>query len=161
MEDRAAELIRILDLHAHVEGGFYREVFRSAETVQPTDDRDRRSALTSIYFLLTAGKHSSWHVVLSDEIWHYYEGAPLELLTIAPESLTLKRQVLGPIHETQEQVHPVKAGDWQAARTLGAYTLVGASVGPGYEYDDFSLMRDDPVISSRLKDAHPETIDLL
>ena len=161
MDDRATELIRMLDLHPHVEGGHYREVFRSTDMVLPADERSSRSALTSIYFLLTAGNASRWHLVRSDELWHYYEGDPLTLLTIDPESFALRRHVLGPIGAAQEPVLAVRAGEWQAALTQGAYTLVGATVGPGFEYPDFALMREDAIAADRVRQMHPEAANLL
>ena len=87
MNQRATELIRSLDLAEHPEGGYFREVFRSSREVLATDDQGKRNALTTIYFLLVAGNHSDWHVVASDEVWHYYEGAPLELFIVEPERL--------------------------------------------------------------------------
>nr|WP_309717848.1 cupin domain-containing protein [Armatimonas sp.] len=68
MHPRAQALIETLQLAPHPEGGYYREVFRSAETVTPSDGRPIRSALTTIYFLLPAGAYSRWHKVLSDEV---------------------------------------------------------------------------------------------
>ncbi len=143
MDDRATHLIQTLDLLEHPEGGYYREVFRSPLTVHPADARAGRSSLTSIYFLLVAGIHSSWHAVRSDEAWHHYEGDPLELSVLEPESFALTRVHLGPLVDAQQPVHIVPAGHWQAARTLGAFTLVGCSVGPGFEFSDFGMMRDD------------------
>lgn len=161
MDDRATHLIRTLDLLEHPEGGYYREIFRSPMTVHPADGRDSRSSLTSIYFLLIAGIHSSWHTVSSDEAWHYYEGDPLELSVIDRESFALTRVHLGPLDEAQQPVRIVPAGDWQAARTLGAFTLVGCSVGPGFEVSDFGLMRDDKPAGGRLRDSHPNETNLL
>ena len=161
MGDRAAHLIETLDLFAHPEGGYYREVFRSAATVHPTDGREGRSSLTSIYFLLTEEDHSSWHVVSSDEVWHHYEGDPLELLTIDPDTFELNRVVLGPIEAGAVPVQVVPAGQWQAAQSLGGYTLVGCSVGPGFDFTDFTLMRDDTTTAGRLHDTHPEAIKLM
>lgn len=161
MDDRADHLIRALDLSAHPEGGYYREVFRSPMTVHPADGRDSRSSLTSIYFLLIAGDHSSWHVVQSDEAWHHYEGDPLELSIIDPNSFKITRLVLGPIGEGQQPVQVVPAGHWQAARTLGAYTLAGCSVAPGFEFSDFALMRNDEKAHSRLRGTHSDKTSLL
>ena len=161
MADRAARLIQTLDLHDHPEGGYYREVFRSAAMVNPTDGREGRSSLTSIYFLLMEGSHSSWHVVRSDEAWHHYEGDPLELLTIDPDSFELTQVVLGPIEEGAQPVRVVAAGLWQAARPLGTYTLAGCSVGPGFDFADFTLMRDEDTAAARLHDTHPDTTTLL
>jgi predicted cupin superfamily sugar epimerase len=79
MNPRALELINLLDLEPYPEGGYFREVFRSSSLVQLPHDQEERRALTTIYFLLVAGEHDSWHRVSSDEVWHYYEGAALEL----------------------------------------------------------------------------------
>ena len=76
MPNRADQLIELLGLQPHPEGGHYSEVFRSALAVEPPDGRGRRPAVTTIYFLLRAGEHSALHRVLSDEIWHFYEGEP-------------------------------------------------------------------------------------
>src|SRR5690349_13940265 len=78
---RAQELIDTLKLAPHPEGGWYREMFRSAAQVAPADGRPARQALTTIYFLLEAHQHSRWHRVLSDEVWVHLEGAPLLLWT--------------------------------------------------------------------------------
>lgn len=140
---RADELIRALDLGPHPEGGWYAEVFRSGETVTPADGRGVRSALTTIYFLLTAGQVSRLHRVLSDEVWHFYEGDPLELV-VAPGDLSRRARVtLGPVAAGVAPVHTVAAGDWQGARPLGSYTLVGCTVGPGFDFADFEMLEAD------------------
>ena len=69
-------LIDRLNLWPHPEGGMHRHIYRSANVVQPADDRNARRSLTTIYFLLAAGQHSRWHRVRSDEVWHFYEGDP-------------------------------------------------------------------------------------
>ncbi len=160
MDDRAAHLIEALDLRPHPEGGHYREVYRSLDRVT-AGSRGERPAVTTIYFLLTAGEYSSWHVVLSDEIWHYYEGDPLELSILDPSTLEVTRVTLGPFDNGREPVHVVPAGQWQAARPAGGYTLVGCSVGPGFEFADFRLMRDEPATERRLRQAHPDLVSML
>ncbi len=140
---RAAELIRTLELEPHPEGGHYRERFRSPEQVRASGGR-HRSALTTIYFLLRVGELSRWHVVSSDEAWHFYEGDPLELITFDPDGTALTRTVLAPPGGTGEPVHVVPAGHWQAARTLGAYSLTGCTVGPGFDFEDFAFVSDIP-----------------
>lgn len=145
MNDRIASLIAKLELLPHPEGGYYREVYRSVRQVKPKDERSERSALTTIYFLLTAGQHSRWHRVLSDEIWHFYEGEPLELFWFDIDKDESMYRLLGQFNAGGKQ-HPVQvvpAGCWQAARSTGAYTLVGCTVGPGFDFDDFSLLEDD------------------
>ncbi len=142
MMDRASVLIEQLGLEPHPEGGYFREVFRSAATVQPDDDRSERSALTTIYFLLLKGQVSAWHRVRSDEVWHFCEGDPLELTWIDVEAKDVGTFRLGPVAEDQAPVAVIPAGWWQSARTLGAYTLVGCTVGPGFEYEDWELAGD-------------------
>src|ERR1051325_5166876 len=99
--DRVAELIDRFELVPHPEGGYYREIWRGSLAVEPVDGRGSRVALTSIYFLLPAGAISRWHRVRSDEIWHYYEGAPLELLLVPPNEFKLERLRLGPLGSDQ------------------------------------------------------------
>src|SRR5215510_13188986 len=82
MHKRARDLINELGLQPHPEGGYFREIFRSGQKVQPLDERSERSALTTIYFLLIKGQYGRWHRVASDETWHFYEGDPLELYWI-------------------------------------------------------------------------------
>ena len=86
-----------LALSPHPEGGFFRELHRSADRVRPLGRDVERDALTTIYFLLPAGAHSRWHRVESDEVWHHYEGAPLELLWVDEALDTLRVERLGPV----------------------------------------------------------------
>jgi uncharacterized protein len=144
MHPRARELIEELKLEPHPEGGFYRELFRSEGRVWPADLRPVRSALTTIYFMLPAGTHSRWHRVASDEVWHLYEGGPLELLLLSPDVTSSERHVLQRASAHSGPVRTARAGWWQAARPLGAYAPVGCTVGPGFDYDDFSFLRDLP-----------------
>src|SRR5215204_7507828 len=97
-----AALIARLELIPHPEGGYYRELYRSADKVDPADGRGTRPALTSIYFLLPAGAVSRWHRVLSDEVWHFYEGAPLELWMAAPDGDAIRQVRLGPLAPGQQ-----------------------------------------------------------
>jgi predicted cupin superfamily sugar epimerase len=140
MHPRAQELIAALNLQPHPEGGWYAEVFRSEGIVTRHDDNVDRSALTTIYFLLAEGTYSRWHRVLSDEAWHFYEGDPLELITLTPGADRPQVRILGPVADGQEPVHVVLAREWQAARPRGAYTLVGCTVGPGFDFADFELI---------------------
>ena len=114
MHARAADLIEMLGLSPHPEGGWYREVYRSHDAV--TRDGIRRRALTSIYYLLEAGQVSRWHVVALDEVWHFYEGDPLALITWRPGAelaeVTALTPDLGGAGEDHEEL--------AAARTLAA-----------------------------------------
>lgn len=138
-ETRAQQLIRTLQLQPHPEGGWYREVFRSERTVQPADSRPPRRGLTTIDFLLQAGQFSAWHRVQSDEVWHLLEGDSLTLWMMPPDLGRLERVVLSP-STTLRQVVP--ADWWQAAEPGGDFAYVGATVGPGFDFADFSFGRD-------------------
>lgn len=126
---RAQQLIDSLGLEPHPEGGWYRQVFKSPERVTRHHDGADRTALTTIYFLLVEGTSSAWHRVESDEVWHFYEGDPLELLTRTSTTIL----------DADRRVHVIPAREWQSARPLGAYTLVGCTVGPGFEFEDFAM----------------------
>ncbi len=143
-KSRALELVRLLDLQPHPEGGFYRRLYRSGIRVLRREDGVERRALTTIYYLLPEGACSRWHRVLADEVWHHYEGAPLELLSFAADGSQGSIQRLGALTDDASPVHVVPAGWWQAARTLGAYSLVGCTVGPGFEFEDFTLLASLP-----------------
>jgi uncharacterized protein len=156
MDARAAQLIERLGLTPHPEGGHFGEIYRSSSRVQPADSRPARAALTTIYFLLVAGQVSRWHRVASDEVWHFYEGDPLELLSADKGVGTITRRVLGPVNDTVRPVHVVGAGEWQAARTTGAYTLVGCTVGPGFDFEDFRMLNQQPDEADTMKRRHPD-----
>ena len=151
----ATGLVRTLDLQPHPEGGFFREVYRSASGVTPGDGRPVRAALTTIYFLLVAGEVSRWHRVRSDEVWHFYEGAPLRLMTLGPDLTDPRVHTIGPVAETGERVSAVPAEWWQAAETTGAYSLVGCTVGPGFDFADFALAADVPGAADAIRALGP------
>jgi len=140
MHPRASELIQLLKLEPHPEGGHFVQTFRSSLSVTPGDLRGSRRALTLIYFLLVKGSVSRWHRVASDEAWHWYEGDSLELFAAPADTGIVQVSVLGPLSGGAAPQLVIPAGHWQAARTTGAYTLVGCSVGPGFEYSDFTLL---------------------
>lgn len=152
MHPRAAELIRTLNLQPHPEGGFYREIFRSTELVSARQPPVTRSAVTTIYFLLTAGAFSRWHRVSSDEIWNWYEGEPLELLLCPPDFSGVQSVELGRVETQRRQLHSVPAHWWQSARPLGDYALAGCTVAPGFEFADFSFLADDQSAARRLNE---------
>jgi predicted cupin superfamily sugar epimerase len=161
MTDRPRSLIARLGLRPHPEGGYYGEVFRSSATVHPTDGRGFRPALTTIYFLLPAGAISRWHRVQSDEVWHFYEGAPLDLWMAPPELGVVRRNRLGPLGHEQQPVGTVPGGWWQAARSTGGYTLVGCTVGPGFDFRDFTLAADQPSAAAALRAGSLAPAELL
>lgn len=148
---RARALIRTLGLLPHPEGGFYSEVHRSEDQVRT--DRGKRSALTTIYFLLPKGAVSRFHRVESDEVWHHYEGAPLRLLRMDPDFGGKADLTLGPLKGKTAPVAVIPRGHWQAAESRGDFTLVGCSVGPGFDFADFHLI--DAGEGAALKRRHP------
>jgi predicted cupin superfamily sugar epimerase len=130
----ADDIVRLLDLSPHPEGGHFRETYR--------DDGRPRGASTAIYYLLKAGELSHWHRVDAAEVWHWYAGDPLEL-SIA-QAGTSKAHTLGPdltAGERPQIVVPKHA--WQSARTLGRYTLVGCTVAPAFTFEGFEMAPPD------------------
>ena len=162
MHPRAASLIATLELQPHPEGGFYREIFRSATNVTPADERGPRAALTTIYFLLPKGAVSRWHRVTSDEVWHLYEGGPIELFELDASGQDLVRHRLGPIGTGADApVHTIAAGAWQAARPLADYALMGCTVGPGFDFADFRLLADEAEQAAEVRARWPEVTELI
>jgi predicted cupin superfamily sugar epimerase len=139
----AAEVTRLLGLKPHPEGGHFRETFRDARTIE-----NGRAASTAIYFLLAKGERSHWHRVDAAEVWHHYAGAPL-VLEMAAEQGQIRRMKLGPdIAMGERPQGVVPAGHWQAAESLGDWTLVGCTVAPGFEFGGFELAPPDWAPSS-------------
>ena len=130
----ADQLIRLLGLAPHPEGGHYREVFRDRPAT------GGRGSATSIYYLLQQGERSHWHRV-SDavEIWNFHAGAAL-LLSLSCDGKTVETHRLGAAIDSGEvpQV-TVPAGCWQAAESLGLWTLVGCAVAPAFSFEGFDL----------------------
>jgi len=162
---RARQLIEQLQLQPHPEGGWYREVFRSAGQVTPRDGRPARSALTSIYFLLEAEQHSRWHRVQSDEVWVHLEGMPVDLWTWDATDGRLHGTVLGPVSPTTLPQHVVTAGFWQAARPQGSstagFSLVACMVGPGFDFADFQMLAPGGSEARRIAAEHPHLAFLI
>jgi uncharacterized protein len=129
----AEDVIRLLDLKPHPEGGHYRETFRDSQTTG-----GGRSASTAIYFLLRRGERSHWHRVDAAEAWHWHAGSPLELRISADAGIQVVR--LGADLALGERPQAVvSARAWQAAESLGDWTLVGCTVAPGFQFDGFEL----------------------
>ncbi len=183
---RAQALIDGLALSPHPEGGWYREIFRGAGQVRPVNavedsidvTRPVRHTLTSIDFLLLTGQCSAWHRVAADEAWHLLEGGPLRLWLVAPDLGEVVHVDLAPVDGLGRRPrHVVPAMWWQAAEPLIAATqlaatgaegadesgfaYVGATVGPGFDFADFTFGRDDPALQRALQALRPDALRLL
>ncbi|MGR3504150.1 cupin domain-containing protein [Pseudaestuariivita sp.] len=131
----ADEIIAKLGLSPHPEGGWYRQTWEGTETP--------RASGTAIYFLLKEGEASHWHKVDAVEIWHHYAGAPLILSLSATDDSPYTEHLLTPdLSQGRPQVI-VPTGHWQAARTTGAWSLVGCTVSPGFQFSGFTLADPD------------------
>lgn len=159
--ERARVLIDGLALAPHPEGGFFREIHRSTETVLSPRTNMPRHCLTDIYFLLLAGQVSRFHRVLHDELWHFYEGAPLLLFEFDGASTELRLTRLDPAGSPPNYSACVAGGTWQAAISTGAYSLVGCTVAPGFDFADFAFLADHPEDGASLRAAHPDRAHLL
>jgi len=131
----ADDVVRTLGLQPHPEGGWFRETFRDAVGAHG------RAASTAIYYMLAAGQISRWHRVTdAAEAWHFHAGAPLGLRIAPFGGGAVQALVLGSdIVAGQRPQAIVPAGDWQSARSLGDWTLVGCTVAPGFEFDKFEM----------------------
>ncbi len=129
----AREVIARLDLKPHPEGGWYRETFRDTREIEG------RSVSTAIYYLLDVGEVSDWHRVDAAEAWHWHAGAPM-VITISPNGHDAAAYHLGPALDLGQLPQlVVPAGHWQTATSLGAWTLVGCTVAPGFDFAGFEM----------------------
>jgi predicted cupin superfamily sugar epimerase len=128
-----AEVIALLELRPHPEGGHFRETWRASAAP------GHRAAGTAIYYLLGPGEVSHWHRIDADEIWHWYAGSPLAL-SLSLDGGSIERLRLGPdLRKGERPQILVPSGTWQSAKSLGAWTLVGCTVSPGFEFSGFEL----------------------
>ena len=134
------KLINRYGLTPHPEGGYFKEIYRSKQRVRSEIITETRNAVTHIYFLLKKGQISRFHRVVHDEIWNFYEGDPLQLIQF--DTNGIKEVTIGPGCETYVTIVP--GNTWQAAATTGRYSLVGCTVAPGFDFADFSFLRDTP-----------------
>ncbi|MFZ7127378.1 MAG: cupin domain-containing protein [Desulfobacterales bacterium] len=132
-------LIERYNLAPHPEGGYYRRIYQSAQSVKSSAAGAERRAVTHIYYLLGRGQISRFHRVLHDEIWNFYEGSPLRLVIF--DGTTAREEILGP---SSGYAAVVAGGLFQAAESTGDYSLVGCTVAPGFEFEDFSFLTEFP-----------------
>ena len=128
----------------HPEGGFYKETYRSTESIAQNhlygNFSGNRSYCTAIYFLLTSDNFSAFHKIKQDEIWHFYEGSPLNVHVISPDGNYTKHRV-GSVSEGLSPQLVVPKGHWFASNidAIDSYCLVGCTVSPGFDFEDFKL----------------------
>jgi hypothetical protein len=130
----ADNIIRLLDLKPHPEGGHFRETFR--------DEGTPRGASTAIYYLLRAGERSHWHRVDAAEVWHWYAGGPLEL-SLSQDGRTAMHVLGANLSAGERPQIVVPKNVWQSARPLGAYALVGCTVAPAFAFEGFEMAPPD------------------
>ena len=163
MDNDALTLIEELELSPLPEGGYYKEIYRAKTTVHSPHAGAVRSALTDIYFLLASGQVSRLHRVLHDEIWHFYAGAPLVLVEIEAEGLKMREVCLSGCGTpgAPKFTHCIHGGNWQAAYSTGAYTLVGCTVAPGFDFADFRFLSQEQELQSAVLEQFPNLGRLL
>ena len=136
------DLISLLSLTPHPEGGLFKETYRSQHRVSREGDGITRSASTAIYYLLRGRERSTWHRIQSDEMWHFYEGGALRIYMLEPDG-GLDILLLGnPLrHEGANFQALVPAGHWFAAECAEpeGHSLVGCTVAPGFEFEEFEI----------------------
>lgn len=149
----ADEIKALLDLTPHPEGGFFGEIYRSAETIPASALPDRyagpRSFGTAIHYLLTPDSFSAMHRVQSDEMFHFYLGDPVELVQLHPDGTGVRLLLGSDLPAGVRPVALVPRGVWQGLRLLpgGRYALLGATVTPGFDYADFELGNREDLIA--------------
>lgn len=145
------------ELREHPEGGRYKEVFRSEIIVE--QKTKARTALTHIYFSLNADEHSRFHKVSSDEVWNLYEGEGVYLYLWDEQNETLNKVTLS--RQNRTYCYVVKAGLWQATLPIKDKVLVGCSVAPGFEFEDFTLITKKSPIAQTILRNFPELHHLI
>ncbi|NLR92198.1 cupin domain-containing protein [Flammeovirga agarivorans] len=137
------ELINHLNMMPHPEGGYYVETYRSHKIGMINKNNIERNASTAIYFLMGDNDFSTFHKLKFTEIWHHYDGNPVEIVEITPKG-ELKRSIVGKdFLKGETPQHVITGGNWFAARTIESegsdYVLVGCTVAPGFEFEDFEI----------------------
>ena len=138
MDKKSSEIIKQFKLLPHPEGGWFKEIFRS-ENYVTRKDGEKRNNITGIYYMLLKNEISTWHRVNSaDEIWIYLKGAPLNLWCLDDGNKKLRKFRL----DSNNPIEMIPSGYWQAAKSIGLFTLVSCCVGPGFDFSDFQMLRN-------------------
>ncbi len=158
----AEEIIQRLDLEPHPEGGFYREIYRSDENLSdpalPNRYEGKRSLQTAIYYLLTSEDTSKIHRLQSDEVFHFYQGDPVHMLLLHPDGRSETTQLGNDIINGQRPQRIIPRGTWFGLylEPDADYALMGTTVAPGFDFDDFELGNPRSLI-----DKYPENTELI
>ena len=151
-ENKIQKIIDKLDLLSHPEGGFYKEIYRSSGTIHSSslgsEFIGNRNYATSIYFLLTSDTFSAFHKINQDEIWHFYDGSPIELHVISESGKHTQHTIGKDIFNGEVLQLVVPANHWFAAKVINEnqYSLVGCGVSPGFDFKDFNLPKRKDLI---------------
>ena len=140
--ERAQKVVDQLNLEPHPEGGAFRETYRSALTCT-NKEGEERNVSTAIYFLVEGGNVTKWHRVLNDEVWHYYSGETVVLELISPDGEFNRYRIGNRIEKDEIPQVVIPANTWQRAYTTGDYTLVGCTVSPGFDFEDYEEIKKD------------------
>jgi predicted cupin superfamily sugar epimerase len=145
MNEEAAQWVEKLHLSRHPEGGYYRRTYRSKESISKEHLPDRfsgpRALLTAIYYLLPGNEVSRFHRLQSDEVWHFHAGSSLTLYIIDDAGSLVQSQLGANIERGEALQMVIEAGKWFGALVNDptSYSLVGCTVSPGFEYEDFQI----------------------
>lgn len=150
----AQDWIDRLQLRPHPEGGYFRETYRSLETISqphlPPRFTGDRAFSTAIYFLLQGDDFSALHRIKSDELWHFYEGGSLTITVIASDGELSAIRLGTDVHAGRMPQAVVRAGCLFGSHVTEAnsYALVGCTVAPGFDFADFELPSRDELIEA-------------
>jgi len=153
METEIKNIINQLNLQPHPEGGYYKETYRSVESIDKESLNDdfsgKRNYSTAIYFMLTSDSFSAFHRINQDEIWHFYKGTPIKLHIISSRGIYSNVIIGNDIDKGQLPQYTVPGKDWFAAELMdkNSYALVGCTVAPGFDFEDFELPSRKHLIS--------------
>lgn len=155
-------LIKSLELQPHPEGGYFKETYRSqgkigSESLEASYDSPRNYS-TCIYFLLTSDSFSAFHRIKQDEIWHFYKGSSLRLHMISPQGVHTEHLIGSDLEKGEVPQFVVPGGYWFAAQVTDtdSYSLVGCTVSPGFDFNDFELIPRDELIV-----MYPEHVQII
>jgi predicted cupin superfamily sugar epimerase len=151
-----------LELASHIEGGAFRETYRSALNIQKDNLTPQhggsRAASTSIYFLLEDGEFSAFHRIASDELWHFYDGDTLAIYEINTRGELIKHLLGRDIEKGESLQVLIPAGSWFGSKVenKGSFALCGCTVSPGFDFADFEL-----VDGGKLREQYPQHADII